>query len=104
MTVVDLFGALPEVRKISGGFDAFWAQYPRKCAKRTAETAYSKALQRGASESDILAGAMRYAAHTQDKEERFIAHPATWLNGDRWLDQPSRQSGPRSFMDVVRGT
>lgn len=107
MTVADLFGLaiLPELRKQSR-FVEFWRAYPRRVDKRYAETCYHKAIERGAAESDILAGAMRYAAKVvgDRTEERFIKHPSTWLNRDGWKDEPSRSpSRSPSFMDIVRG-
>ena len=74
-----------------GGFDDFWKHYPYKVAKRTAEKAHRSALKR-ATAATILAGARRYAEQVAEKVARdsraaeFIAHPATWLNGDRWAD------------------
>lgn len=71
------------------GFDEFWKLYPRKSGKRTAETAFARAVTRAKGTDQLMDGlAKRMAwwqrAHTpMDK----IPHPATWLNGDRWLDQ-----------------
>lgn len=102
MTATDLFGSMMLIEQLpSSRFSEFWQHYPRKVAKRTAETAYQHARER-ASEAEIIAGVLRYAAHTEGTEEKFIAHPATWLNGDRWKDQPRAQSKPLSFMDIVR--
>ena len=70
----------------SKDFDAFYAAYPRHVGRRAAEKAYKAALSRG-EVGDILAGAMAYAASVKGKEAQYIAHPATWLNADRWLDQ-----------------
>lgn len=71
-------------------FNEFWAAYPRKVAKGTARAAWAKALKRGAEPADVIAAAARAsaqwrAAHT---ETRFIPHPATWLNGERYDDEP----------------
>jgi hypothetical protein len=32
-------------------------------------------------------GAQRYA-NDPNRDESFTAHPATWLNAERWLDDP----------------
>lgn len=66
-------------------FEGFWAAYPRKVAKRAALKAFRHALTR-ASHAEILAGAKRYSASKPDP--KFTAHPASWLNADRWLDEP----------------
>ncbi|WP_435643388.1 hypothetical protein ACR9VJ_18245 [Streptomyces sp. H49] len=72
------------------GFDDFWAAYPRKVAKGTARTAWAKALKRGAEPADVIAAAARAAAQWRaaHTETRFIPHPATWLNGERYDDEP----------------
>lgn len=69
-------------------FDAFWALYPRKVDKGHARKAYPAAVKRAGSPRPILDGVERYARSVRGKEPRFIAHAATWLNGDRWLDEP----------------
>ncbi|WP_109118432.1 hypothetical protein [Azospirillum sp. TSO22-1] len=70
-------------------FATWWLQVPKKTAKATAHRAYRTARKKATAEQ-LLAGILRYAAEIQVKgtEPRFIAHPATWLNGERWLDEP----------------
>jgi hypothetical protein len=77
-------------------FEGFWEVYPRKVGKGAARKAYRHALER-ASHAEILAGAKAYAASKPDPQ--FTAHASTWLNADRWLDEPDRKpstilSGP----------
>jgi hypothetical protein len=69
-------------------FEDFWGVYPRKVGKGAARKAYRHALKR-ASHAEILAGAKAYAASKPDPQ--FTAHAATWLNADRWLDEPDRK-------------
>jgi hypothetical protein len=68
-------------------FDAFWAVYPRHEAKRTALSAWGKALKRAPAER-IVAGALNYANDPNRPDVAYIPHPSTWLNGDRWDDPP----------------
>lgn len=78
-----------ELRKetYSAGFEAFWTLYPRKVAKGTAAKAYTTAFKI-ATEETILAGLKKQlAANRFSKEEKYIPHAATWLNGRRWEDQ-----------------
>jgi len=75
-------------------FPDFWAVYPRREAKRKAEQAYRTALRR-ASSGQILVGARRYR-DDPNREQSFTALPATWLNGDRWGDDPLPTRGGRS--------
>lgn len=69
----------------SDRFDEFWSAYPRTVAKKPARNAFAKALKR-ASADQIIAGARQYATQVAGKELQYVAHPATWLNGDRWTD------------------
>lgn len=73
-------------------FDAFWAAYPRREAKRAAIRAYLKALSR-AGPDVILAGAQRYALSRKDEDSQFTKMPATWLNADCWLDEAAATDG-----------
>lgn len=67
-------------------FALFWATYPRKTGKRAARNAFAKAIQRALSD-EILAGAERYR-DDPNREAQYTPHPTTWLNQDRWEDDP----------------
>ncbi|MFI5781151.1 hypothetical protein [Nocardia sp. NPDC051570] len=69
------------------GFTEFWTTYPRRTDKGGARRAYAKAIAKATPEA-ILAGASRFAADPNLPEQQFIPHPATWLNGERWSDDP----------------
>lgn len=70
-------------------FEIFWNTYPLKAGKGSAMKAWVKALKRATSQV-IMEGADRYAKDP-NRDPAFTAHPATWLNGDRWLDSPLPQ-------------
>jgi DNA-binding Lrp family transcriptional regulator len=67
-------------------FDEFWNQYPRREAKGAARRAWLKAV-REVPASEIIDAAARYR-DDPNRDPAFTAHPATWLNGERWLDSP----------------
>jgi len=69
----------------SDSFEAWWLEYPRKVGKGQARPAYKRALAKASAEV-LLAASKRYAERVATTEPRFIAHPTTWLNGERWLD------------------
>lgn len=71
-------------------FDAFWAAYPRKISKGHARKAWTTATATGTDPAEIITATEAHAARCARNrtEERFIPHPATWLNGERWGDQP----------------
>lgn len=86
---------------IQNAFDQFWSEYPRKIAKEDARKAFKK---NGCWEhmETILPAIRRHAQcfqWTRDRE-RFIPHPATWLNGRRWEDElaPVSKSAPAPFI------
>ena len=66
------------------GFEQFWQAYPRKIGKGQARRAYQTALKK----TDALCIMAALAQQRFDSRERFQPHPATWLNGERWLDEP----------------
>lgn len=80
----------PAARKradeIPPGFDDFWQAYPRKTAKPAALKAYRRAAAKGATPEQILAGLETYKRTKPDYAD--WAHPATWLNNERWNDEP----------------
>jgi hypothetical protein len=71
-------------------FDRFWTLYPRKVGKGAARKAWAAALRRAdEGAASIIAGiTVQTSLDRFDTREdgRFIPHPATWLNADRWLD------------------
>jgi helix-turn-helix protein len=78
-------------------FAAFWLAYPRKAGKGAARTAWTKARRRGVAPEVLIEGARAYA-DDPNREDQYTAHPATWLNQERWLDGPlpDRRSGGRA--------
>lgn len=77
------------------GFDAFWDAYPRKVSKGHARKAWAAAIRK-TSATEII----RAVAEVQwPREPKFIPHPATWLNGERWND---RDIGARSVSEIIR--
>jgi len=69
--------------------EVFWPQVVRKVAKAAALKAFPKARQK-ASLAQIMAGLGRYQAGliAAGTDKKFWLHPATFLNGERWADEP----------------
>ena len=75
-------------------FAQFWESYPRKVAKKAAEKAFARAIKEAPLEQMLAA----LAIDKQDwKEERFIPHPATWLNGGRYLDHQDKLNPLKTY-------
>ncbi len=68
-------------------FDAFWAIYPRRVAKKPALDAFLAAVRRGVRATNIAHGASAYAAAREGQDPSKTAHAATWLNQERWTDE-----------------
>jgi len=75
-------------------FEKFWNTYPIKVGKGAAMKAWVKAIKKTTAEV-IVEGADRYA-RDPNRDPSFTAHPATWLNGDRWLDSPLPHKRPQT--------
>lgn len=70
----------------TSAFEEFWQAYPRKASKGAARTAWTKAIAK-ADPSVIIAAAAAYR-DDPNREDGFTAHAATWLNQERWDDEP----------------
>ena len=69
-------------------FDEFWKAYPRKTNKGFARKVFEKLKV-----DDAMLTKMIQAIYVQnknvwkDKDQQYIPHPSTWLNGERWDDE-----------------
>src|ERR1700730_4239441 len=72
--------------------ERFWTAFPNKVGKADAMKAFNKASNKVTPE--VLFPALnRYANKTDD---RPFCNPSTWLNQERWLDQPAANNGNRT--------
>jgi uncharacterized protein YdaU (DUF1376 family) len=70
-------------------FVSFWNVYPIKVGKGAAIKAFEKAIR--TTDADIIIrGAQRYKLDP-NRVQGYTAHAATWLNAQRWLDEPLPQ-------------
>lgn len=76
------------------GFAEFWKAYPRRVGKGQARKAYAKAIKSN-DPSFLIAEAEKFAKRMRGQEQRYIPHPSTWLNGERWLDE---EKAPVDFL------
>lgn len=69
-------------------FDAFWRAYPRKAGKRNAQAKFDEQITSGAVPADLVKASENFRAETerQQTEMRYIPHPSTFLNQERWRD------------------
>ena len=83
-------------------FDEFWTIYPRKANKKKAQEAWKKVK---ADDIDNIIADVKYMAKSKDwtKEDgKYIPHPTTYINGERWKDneQPAKQ--PQQELKIIR--
>lgn len=72
--------------KSDAEFAAFWRVYPRRVGKESARKAFAKAA-RNTDPTEIIAGAVSFAAQREGEDVQYTAYPATWLNAGRWQDE-----------------
>jgi len=72
-------------------FDEFWKAYPRRVARGAALAAWDRMMKQPDAPAldSVLAAVAAYARSVSDP--KFIAHPATWLRQQRWLDHVEQQ-------------
>lgn len=72
-------------------FEEFWDLYPRKIRKGEARDAFRKAVK-VAPAGEIIDGLRRQLPVLLGTEERYVPHPTSWLNAQRWADVPAAQT------------
>lgn len=79
-------------REIQKSFEEFWNVCPRKVGKGAARRAFATALKK-TDLATLVAAMARYAKLRSGGDPTFTAHPATWLNGERWSDESAPVNG-----------
>lgn len=73
-------------------FDDFWQIYPKKADKGKALSAWNKICTRKNIEpptfEEIKTAIEQQIKTDRWKDKMYIPHPTTWLNQQRWLDDP----------------
>lgn len=78
-------------------FEAFWAEYPRKVGKAAARRAFEKVKVPLETLLDAVKNQKCSDQWTRD-DGRFIPHPATWLNNERWEDVLAPAKAPTAYL------
>jgi hypothetical protein len=79
-------------------FAEFWQAFPRKKAKPRARASYLRRLREGVTPEELLHGLLAYRFHPDPTKQ---PHPATWLNDERWRDEPDRHYEPPGSMSYL---
>lgn len=72
------------------GFSEFWAVYWRKDGKVAAQKAYRKKVRKLEDQITILGAVLAQRDYYMAREVQYRPHGATWLNQDRWKDDPAQ--------------
>jgi hypothetical protein len=77
---------------LDSGFNEFWKAYPRRVARAAALQCWRRIMKAADAPSlDVVMAAVdRYAKSATDPQ--FIAHPATWLRQQRWMDDSVQET------------
>lgn len=94
-------------------FDVFWTEYPKKVGKGAAQRAWAKIKRpKETLEAMLLALAWQKKSEQWTRDGgQYIPNPATYLNQQRWMDEPPTGRMQRqqrvhhdiSAMDYTRG-
>ena len=79
-------------------FAIWYAKFPRKKARPAAEKAFRKIVATdGTSFETLMAGIEAFWRDNPDL--KFWPYPASWLNSERWLDEPTQSALPSRRAD-----
>jgi len=73
------------------GFEEFWDRYPRRIGKAAARKSYAKAMK-ATTHDEIMFGLSQQMPSLASREQQYIPHPSTWLNQERWNDEPDHNA------------
>ena len=73
---------------LASDFDKLWNIYPKKKGKKTAFTAYERAIKKGVSNDVIEKAIYAFIADCKrnNTADRYIPYGGTWFNQERWND------------------
>jgi len=85
-------------------FESFWSVYPKKIRKKESYDIWLRCIKGGTDPKRILRCAENYATYCSVNvtEERYILHPSTFLNKERFMDYDAhpRSSGQREIIEL----
>ncbi|MCF7537571.1 hypothetical protein [Pseudomonas petrae] len=84
------------------GFDRFYKLYPRKQKRPAAEQAWKKLAPDADVQQQIIKALTKQATSIDWLKSggQFIPHPASWLNGKRWEDEPLAATAQSHHTDL----
>jgi hypothetical protein len=90
-------------------FELFWSAYPRRVGKGKAREAFVKAMRK--TSIDELLTALEWQREQASWQERdadgvlrWVPHPASWLNGERWEDEKPVKRSTAAIVPFMQKT
>lgn len=78
-------------------FVNFYTEYPRHTARQDAWKAWQKIKPTPDVVEEIMTGMRRLIPDYRSREPDKVPHPATFLNGRRWNDEPVKAAGVKEY-------
>lgn len=77
-------------------FDKFWEQYPNKVNKKKASISFNNLTktQQHSAVNDI-------ETRFKDTDKKYIPHPTTYINGERWEDEKPTNTTKKIWMNGI---
>lgn len=83
----------PAVFDSDSKFDEFWSQWPKRGdTKKTAKDKFKSKCKSESVFAEIMAGLSAQLPQFKAKENKFIPAASTWLNQERWKNEPEPQA------------
>ena len=82
------FDPQPARPNLDSDFADWWSLYPRKVGKGQAIRAYRTARKKATAQA-LTAAIVTQGPLLMARGSQYCPHPATWLNGERWRDEPA---------------
>lgn len=79
-----------EENRLIASFDAFWEKYPKKVDRKKALAKWMKIKPSEEMAKKIISDVEARKRRGEWKDKQYILNPTTYLNGERWNDQPLR--------------
>ena len=70
-------------------FTTFWKEYPKKVDKKNTKAKFMKVCKTEEKFKEIMNGLKTTEIpKAKDKGKQYVPNPSTWINGERWNDEP----------------
>ena len=86
------------INTYSADFESFWKAYPNKTGKKPAWEKWQKINSRRP-QIEVILSAIEKQKQCRKWKEGYIPNPLTWVNQERWTDEPIEESHGTDIFD-----